>query len=414
MGLNGVQRTLKFAKYMKDFKWEPTVLTAAETGHYLNDFSLLDESEKAGIEVVRVGANNKKPVQKNKNTVKIPSEIIRKISSRLSSIFFIPDNKNSWCKKAILKARELLKNEYYDLLFVTGPPFSTFVMAAELKEEFNLPLVIDYRDLWFGNQGAFYPSLFHKYLHKKLEYKVLKAADKITATNRRIKEKLLDYYKFLTFEDIFIINHGYDPADFENLVAVRKTNSKMILLYSGTFYEFITPKYFLRAFKQLAIERPDVAANIELHFVGVQRKETEKLIRKLGLQDSVKQFGFLSHKESLVKIISCDVLWMMVGHSRNIDAHSPGKLYSYYGARKPILANIPEGVIKNSLMEYNASFITSPDNIDEIKDEILKIYRLYISNQLPQPSEDFILKHRCDILTDQLTKQYQFLVKAEV
>ncbi len=414
MGLSGVQRTLKFVKYMKDYNWEPTVITAAGTGYFAHDTSLLEEANQAGINIVRVGGKDIISRLAKKGTVKMPAEIIRKFLSRLSYTFFIPDNKKGWCKQAIVKAREILKNEKFDLIFVSGPPFSTFMMATELKEEFDLPLVVDYRDLWYGSQFAFYPTPMHKYLHKKWEYKVLKAVDKITVTNRRVKEKILDYYKFLTFEDVFIISHGYDPQDFENLVPIKKSNSKMILTYAGIFYDFLTPKYFLRAFKKLTIERPDVGANIELHFVGILRKENEKLIRKLGLQEFVKEYGYLSHKESLLKVISSDVLWLMVGNSRNIDTHSAGKLYEYFGTRKPILANIPEGALKTALTDYKSSFITSPDNIDEIKEALLKIYSLYISNQLPEPNEEFVLKHRRDVLTDQLTKQFQFLVKAEV
>ncbi|MGA7836666.1 MAG: glycosyltransferase [Ignavibacteriaceae bacterium] len=414
MGSSGVQRTLKFVKYMRGFSWEPTVLTIGDTGYFAHDLSLLEEAHKSGIKIVRVDGKGIYSLLVRKGTLKMPPEIIRKILSRLSSTFFIPDNKKAWSQKAIVKAREILKGEHFNLIFVSGPPFSTFMMASELKEEFDLPLVVDYRDLWYGSQFAFYPTPVHKYLHKKQEYKVLKTADKITVTNRRVKEKILNYYKFLTFDDVFIIPHGYDPQDFENLQPVKKSNSKMILTYSGIFYEFLTPKYFLKAFKKLTIERPDVGANIELHFVGLLRKENERLIRKLGLQEFVKEYGYLSHRESLVKIISSDVLWLMVGNSRNIDTHSAGKLYEYFGTRKPILANIPEGALKTALVEYNASFITSPDNINEIKDALLKIYSLYISNQLPGPNEEFVLKHRRDLLTDQLTKQFQFLVKAEV
>ena len=413
MGLSGVQRTLKFVKYMKDFNWDPTVLTAGDTAYYAHDYSLLEEAEKAKVRIERVGGKEINSRLANKGTVKIPPELLRKFLSRLSATFFIPDNKNAWCKNAIGRARELLKNENYDLIFVSGPPFSSFNMAAKLKKEFNLPLVIDYRDLWYGNQFAFYTTPFHSYLHKKMEYAVLKAADKIIVTNRKIKEKLVSGYKFLRFEDVFIITHGFDPEDFKDIKPERKTNSKMILTYSGIFYEFITPKYFLKAFKKLSIERPDIAANIELHFIGLLRRENSNLIRDLELQEFVKNFGYLKHKDALIKTISSDALWLMVGKARNIETHSAGKLYEYFGTRKPILACITNGALKNSLTEYNASFIVEPDDIDGIKNMILKIYELYVQNKLPVPDEEFVEKHRRDVLTDELTKQFFFLVKAE-
>jgi glycosyltransferase involved in cell wall biosynthesis len=414
MGLSGVQRTLKFVKYMKDYNWEPTVLTAAETSYYAHDYTLLEEAEAAGVSIERVEGNDINSRLAKNGTVKIPPEKIRKALSMVSNTFFIPDNKNGWTQKAIVRARKLLKDGEYDLIFVTAPPFSAVNMAVKLKHEFDIPLVVDYRDLWFGNQFAFYPTPFHKYLHKKMEYAALKAADKITATNRKMKEKIINNYKFLTFEDIFIISHGFDPTDFENLKVEKKANKKMWLTYSGIFYEFITPKYFLKAFKKLSSERPDIAANIELHFIGFLRGENRKLIRKLELQGFVKEFGYLDHADVLTKLMASDFLWLMVGRGRNTDTVSSGKLYEYFGTRKPILGFLPDGALKSSLTEYKASITAEPDDIEGIKNAILRAYELYSQGKIPEPDEENVQKHRRDFLTEQLTKQFQFLVKEEV
>jgi glycosyltransferase involved in cell wall biosynthesis len=414
MGLSGVQRTLKFTKYMKNFNWEPTVLTASNTGYYAHDMSLMAEAEAANIRIVRTKGGDINSLLSKKGTMKMPPEFIRKVLSRISSTFLLPDNKKGWAKEAIKTARELLNNENFDLIFVSAPPFSAINMAVKLKKEFNIPLVIDYRDLWFGNQFAFYATPIHKLIHKRMEYVALKAADKVIATNRKMKEKMINWYKFLSFEDIFIIPQGFDPEDFLNIVPEKRENNKMRIAYSGIFYEFITPKYFFRAFKELTIERPDIACNIELHFLGFLRNENKKIIRKLGLQEFIKEFGYLDHKAALVKIMSTDVLWLMVGNARNVDTHSAGKLYEYFGTKKPIIACLPEGALKTAVEDYKAGFITKYDDIQAIKNAILNAYLLYTSNQLPEPDLDFVEKHRRDFLTEQLTKQFQFLVKEEV
>ncbi len=411
MGLSGVQRTLKFTKYLNHFNWEPVVLTSGNVSYFAHDVSLLNETKEAGIRIERVIGREVNSLLNKKGTVKMPPEYLRKLLSRISNTLFIPDNKISWSKKALEKGRELLKNEHFDLIFVSAPPFSSINTAVELKKEFNLPLVVDYRDLWYGNQFAFYPTPFHKQAHKNMEYSALKAADRIIVTNRRMKEKLLEYYKFLTFEDIFIISHGFDPADFNQIKIDKKANNKLRFGYSGIFYEFITPKFLLKAFKKLTIERPDVAANIELHFAGHLRKENNRLLRKLKLQEFVKVHGYLEHKNSLKKMMECDILWMMVGKGRNADTISSGKLFEYFGTRKPILACLPDGALKSAAESYEASFITDPDNIDQIKNAFLQIHQLYINKSLPNPNEEFVEKHRRDFLTEQLTKQFQLVVK---
>jgi len=298
-------------------------------------------------------------------------------------------------------------------LFVTSPPFSAFDIISKIKKNHYIPLFADYRDLWYQSYFSFYPTPFHRLLHKKKEYNALKAADRITVTNRKIKEKLLNTYPFLAYEDVVIISHGYDPEDFENISAQPKPSNRMVLMYSGIFMVYNTPKYFLKAFKQITIERPDIAMNIELHFVGFLRKENQKHIKKLNLQSFVKDHGYVNHTDSIAKIKSADVLWFMVGKRKNIDAILPGKVYEYIGARKPILACVPDGAAKMAVEESGAGFICSPDNINEIKETILKVYNSYKEGTLPIPSEDLVEKYRRDNLTELLTKQFQMKLRTE-
>ncbi|OGU77461.1 MAG: glycosyl transferase family 1, partial [Ignavibacteria bacterium RBG_16_34_14] len=323
-------------------------------------------------------------------------------------------NKISWSKLAFQKIKELLKTEHFDAIYVTIPPFSSFFYLRKLKKEFDVPILVDYRDLWYGSYFAFYPTPIHKTIHKRMEYLSLKAVDKIIVTNRKIKEKQIKNYKFLTFNDIVIIPHGFDPQDFENVQPEPKFNDRMIVTYSGIFMEYNTPKYFLRAFKKLVIERPDIALKIQLNFVGYLGKENKALVTKLNLEEFVKEFGYMNHKEAVKKIISSDILWLMIGKKRNINAILPGKLLEYMGSQKPIIGCVPDGVAKMTLDEYGASFMTEPDDIDGIKNTLIKVYELYKKNGLPKPDENLLQKYRRDVLTEQLTKQLQSIVKKDV
>ena len=161
---------------------------------------------------------------------------------------------------------------------------------------------------------------------------------------------------------------------------------------TNTVYEKITPKYFLRAFKKLTLERPDVAANIELHFVGDFRKENRRLVKKLKLQDYVFEHGYLTHEHTISKLLESDVLWFMLGNGKNYDTITPGKVFEYFGARKPILACIPDGATKSAAKDYGSIFFTSPENTDEIKNAIININNLFLSGKLPKPNEEFINK----------------------
>ncbi|PJA96135.1 MAG: glycosyl transferase family 1 [Ignavibacteriales bacterium CG_4_9_14_3_um_filter_34_10] len=413
MGMSGVQRTLKFTKYMKKYNWEPTVITAGDVGYFAHDNSLLSEVANADIRVVRTEGKEPNSVLKKFGTISLPREWIRKLLSNLSKTFFIPDNKISWSQSAYKTAKDLLKNEKYDVIFVSIPPFSAFSIAIQLKKEFEIPVIVDYRDLWLNNQFAFYPTPLHKHLHKKKEYEALRFSDKIIVVNRRIKEEILKNYGFLKFEDIVIIPHGFDQEDFLNCPPQKSSlkKDKIRILYSGIFYENITPKLFFQAFNELRKEFPYIANFFELHFIGHFRKENLKLVKKLKLESFVYVHGYMEHTEVIKKLSEADILWMMLGNGKNMDTVTAGKLFEYFGTRKPIMALLPDGASKNACVEYEASFISDPDNIIDIKNNFIKMYNLFINNKLPIPNEEFVLKHDREFLTKLLTQQFQFNLK---
>jgi hypothetical protein len=189
MGLSGVQRTLKFTKYLKNYNWEVTVITTGSSGYYAHDNSMLKEAEQSGVRIIRTSGKDINSLLSKKGTIKMPSEFIRKTFSRLSNIFFVPDNKISWANKALIKGRELLKQEKFDVIFVSGPPFSSFITGRKLKKEFDTPLVVDYRDLWLGNQFMFNPTPFHKLFHKKWSIRYLKQQIKLSQPTGALKKR---------------------------------------------------------------------------------------------------------------------------------------------------------------------------------------------------------------------------------
>ena len=413
MGLSGVQRTLKFVKYMKQFGWDPTIITSDEDKYFAFDESLNSEVENQNINVIRVGG---KGINKNHNVHidrKLPGEIYRKIKSKIGQSIFLPDTKKIWAKKALKVAEKLVAQDTFHVLFVTGPPFSIFNSFRKIKCPYRIPLVVDYRENWYDSPFSFYPTPIHRILQKKMEYKTLKSAEGIIVSNRKIKESLIKNFKFLTFNDIRILTNGFDPEDFKDLIVVPKNNNRMKIFYSGIFSVYNTPKYFFNAFKSLTIEQPDIAKNIELHFAGFLRKENQKLIKKLNLQEFVYDHGFVSHKEALSKMVSSDIVWLTISDKMKNESILPGKIYEYFAAKKPILACVPEGAAKIVAQEYPNSFICSSNNINEIKEMLIKIYKIYSEGNFTQVDDNFLTNYRRDFLTEQLTKLFNQLLKVQ-
>lgn len=389
MGLSGVQRTLKFVKYLPNYNWEPTVLTVTPTAYYALDYSMLRELNENEIRTVRTNSVDPTRLFEAGKPLKMPHEKLRSAMSAVSQAIFVPDNKVGWKHDALKAGRKLLKSEKFDVIFSTAPPYTCHLIGVALSQEAGIPLVVDYRDAWLDNPLHFYLTPFHRLAHQKMERKVLRAASRVITINRRIKELMIRRYRFLNYNDISIIPQGFDPADFEVDDTLLPYTDKMRITYSGTFYRNRTPKYFLRALSEIIKEHPDYKTKIEAVFVGTFRKENLALIESLGLQDIVKIFGYLDHKSAIRYIMTSDLLWMTIGHGRGEDMISTGKLFEYIGSRKPILGLVPDGVARNTILETGAGRTVNPDDVAGIKKALLDFYGLWEKSRLPEIDPEF-------------------------
>ncbi len=128
MGLSGVQRTLKFVKYLPQFGWQPTVVTVTPTGYFAEDYSLLDELLSPNVEIVRIGSLDPNRLFRKKGVVKLPSEPVRKLFTFVSDLFFIPDNKIGWKHKVLRGVEGLVQERTFNIIFATAPPFPDFLI----------------------------------------------------------------------------------------------------------------------------------------------------------------------------------------------------------------------------------------------------------------------------------------------
>lgn len=400
MGLSGVQRTLKFVKYFPAFHWMPTVLTVSSTGYFAKDESLLKEVVPLGVEIIRTGSYDPNRLFRKQEVVKMPAERTRKLLSRISDSIFIPDNKIGWKSFALKRASELLRKQKFDAIFATAPPQTDFLIGKALKEKFRLPLMIDYRDSWLDYPFKFYPTPLHQYANYKLEKGVLRTADAIIVTSRRVKELLLRRYKFLTYNDVQIISQGFDPEDMKVDSANKLPKiDKMRITYSGVFYEDRTPEYFLEALHLVYKNNAKLRGRIEACFVGAFRDEHVKIVNRLGLQNSVNILGYLEHAECIRYLLASDVLWVMMGD----DKSSPGKIFEYIGARKKILGCVPQGMMRSTIEEAGGVCV-EPRNVPKIAETIISLYEQYERRQLRGPRPDVVDKYNRLTLTGEVAK----------
>lgn len=407
MGLSGVQRTAKFVKYLPKYGWKPTVLTVSPTGYYAVDETLLGEVEAAGTKIVRASSLDPNRLFKKQGVVKMPSERMRKILQYAGDAVFFPDTKIGWKSKAMKAASELLEREKFDAIYATAPPQTDFLIGEALKKKYKLPLVLDYRDAWLDYPFKYYPTPLHRYIHYRMEKRVLKAADRIIVTIRRVKESILTHYLGLDYHDVIIIPQGYDPADLKLGTGARQTaRRKMRITHAGTFYADRNPSVMLQALHNVFRDVPQMRGRMELSLIGNARDEDQALVNRLGLQNEVKFHGYLDHQECARNLLQSDLLWLVLDN----DFQSPGKLYEYIGTRKPILGSVDEGYIKQLVLETGAGQCVGLKDLAGHERALRDLFALYERTQLPQISEDVAMRYNREVLTGELARQFESLM----
>ncbi len=407
LGLSGVQRTLKFVKYLPSFGWLPTVLTVEEGAYYAKDADMLNELKGLPVDIVRTPSLDPLQIFKRKKKLKLPSRSTHSVLGSLSSAVLIPDSKIGWKTHALKAARKVLSDNKHDVIFASAPPYTSFLIASQLGKEFDIPVIFDYRDAWVANPLHRYPTPLHRTLHKRLERRALRNAAHVVTINRPIKELILQADPELAHTDITIVPQGFDQEDFNNLppppqLPPSPRRDRMRITYSGTMYYDRTPEYMLKALKTFVDKQPENRHGIELSIVGTGRDEDFRLIEETGLQDIVRVTGYLPHHRCVEQLIASDILWLMIGRSPGAFMMSTGKLYEYLGARKTILATIPDSAATEVLRQSGAAFICEPDDVTGIAEQISVLFDLYKNDRLPVPSCPFVAQFERRTLTEQL------------
>ncbi len=415
MGLSGVQRTLKFVKYLPEFGWKPIVLTIAPTAYYAYDETLLNELDTTQIEIHRTETKDvtkTAALLSHSREFKMPSAWMRRVMNVVSQTFFIPDNKIGWKKFALKKACDLIEQHGdIDLIFSTAPPFTSHLIALELRKKYQLPTVVDFRDPWVENPLHIYLTPFHRRAHQHLEEQVVLGVDKIVAVNRTLKEQFLRVYRDrLTHKDIAIITHGYDAKDFEHLPKPRMNTGKFRLLYSGTFHSSErSPKPFFLGLKKAIEKNPELADKVEARFIGLFPMEYMKVAKSLRLDGLIQVAGYKSHHEALMETVQADVLWTTQSAVKRIETITQSKLFEYVACGRTLFGIVPDGASKQFILEANG-VVAHPNQPDEIANRMLELFERWKSGTLPVPSQEVVAKYDRRNLTAQLVREFEQLL----
>ncbi|HKR06499.1 MAG TPA: glycosyl transferase family 1, partial [Bacteroidia bacterium] len=291
----GVQRWLKFAKYLREFGWEPVVYTPSNPENPVEDSSLFKDIP-ANLEVIKtpiwepygfykkfVGRKKEEKINTGFLSEKKKTGFTEKVSVWLRGNFFIPDARKFWIKPSINFLSKYLTENKIDFIVSTGPPHSMHLIALGLKKKFNIPWLADFRDPW-TNIDYYKDLMLSKSADKKhhqLEREVLANADLVVSIGNTMNEEFVRsqlQVDSAQLKKFHVITNGYDEEDLiNNGVALDK---KFSIAHIGTLVRSRNPEALWKSLSDLITSNSNFESDLEIRLVGKVDASVMELIEK--------------------------------------------------------------------------------------------------------------------------------------
>jgi len=417
----GVQRWLKFAKYMREFGWEPVIYTPENPEFPAIDHSL-EKDIPEGITVLKTKifepyAAYKRFVGRKKNdsikagflSEKNNSSLAEKIAVWIRGNFFIPDARKFWIKPSIRFLTEYLKNNHIDVIISTGPPHSMHLIALGLKKATALPWLADFRDPWTNID--FYQDLRLTRLadrkHRRYELEVLKNADKFVTVSWNWAKDFQKIYK----RNIEVITNGFDQDDFPK--TGLNLDEKFSIVHIGSMNKDRNPHHLWIAISELITELPTMRDKLEIKLIGSNDFSVLQNINKHGLEPWLTLLKDIPHADVLKHALTAQVLLLALNNTPNVSGIIPGKIFEYIASRRPVLCIGAENGDSARIINDTSSGQTV-DFEDKVKMKRLltTYFELYLKNDLKNFSSDF-LRYSRKSLCGQMTRLLNNITKTQ-
>ncbi|MBN4047268.1 glycosyl transferase family 1 [bacterium AH-315-P13] len=384
----GVQRWLKFVKYLRDFNVEPIVYIPENPNYPIIDESLLNEVPK-DITILKqpikepygfaslLSKKSSQNISKGIIPKRKKQSIIEKILLYIRGNFFIPDARKNWIKPSVNYLLDYIKDNKIETIITTGPPHSLHLIGLQLKQELKVKWLADFRDPWtsigYHKQLKLIKSSINK--HKQLERQVLQEADQVIVTSFRTKKE----FEKITKKPINVITNGYDSKQVENV----SLDSKFSLSHIGSLLSERNPDVLWQVLSDITKENKVFQSQFQLILVGAVSQEILKSLEKYNLFQFVNLVGYISYKKAIAYQQKSQLLLLIEIDSEDTKCIIPGKLFEYMVSNRPIIALGPkDSDVEQIIKETNTGSYFNYSEYNRLKSVILEHYKAFQNNKL--------------------------------
>lgn len=426
-GGSGVQRWLKFAKYLPEFGWEPVIYTPENPDANATDKALLkDILPNTTVIKTKItepyGFYKKFTGQKKGTQIKAhliadqPQSLKQRISMFIRGNFFIPDPRCWWIRPSVKFLKKYLSDNHVDMIVSTGPPHSMHLIAQKVSKAKNIKWVADFRDPWteifYFNQMKLTSWARNK--HLKLEQGVLNSADDIVVVTKEMQQS----YQQRTNKHVSLITNGFDPDDFKissidpSFPLADKT--KFNIVYTGLFSENRNTDILWKVLGKKSEKEPKFKEDLRITVMGQIDEPVVKDLLQSGLGDNFTDLGYVPHAVATTWQKDANVLLLALMKGKEATAIITGKFFEYIASGTPTLAFGPvKGDLGDVMRETQSGAIIEFDDYQSTENFINSTYSDFLNNDkaaAKQPSEK-VMKYSRKNLCCEMVKIFDNLCK---
>ncbi|MGL1886550.1 MAG: glycosyltransferase family 4 protein [Reichenbachiella sp.] len=385
-GGGGVQRWLKFAKFLPGYDWEPVIFTPENPDFELKDESL-NKDVADSLEVIRfpiwepfgvykklLGKSKQSNLKQGVVIEKAQMSFGEKLAIWVRGNMFFPDSRRFWVKPSVNYLTDYIERAQVDVVITTGPPHSMHLIGLGLKQRTGVKWICDFRDPWsdWDLLDKLKTSSLVKYMHTRLEKKVVDAADLVltcTPNMRKLFSSKVPAHK------VKMITNGVDPEDFDMQECIKPRGDVFRLTHMGLLNEMRNPDLLWEVLEDLLEEDTEFKDDLEIVLGGMVSSSIIDHLESSVLSNHVKFLDYLPHEKVLEHYDRSNVLLLLMNNTANADIMIPGKLFEYLYSAKDILAFGSNNSDTNQILESSGlKGVVSYTNKEEIKSRILQSY----------------------------------------
>ena len=411
-GGSGVQRWVKFSKYLPEFGWQPVIYTPENPEQLARDESLLADVPECA-EVVkthisepydiyrRLTGARKQGAKAEINPLNAQKKSLKqKIGVWVRGNFFVPDPRIGWVRPSVKFLKEYLKEHPVDAMVTTGPPQSMHLIGLGLKKATGLKWIVDFRDPWtemfyFKHLGL-WPLA--KWRHRRLEKKVLDNADEIISVTPLVQA---DFQK-KTSTPVHLITNGFDEDDFA--CAAQPRTQTFDIVHTGLFASDGNPVNLWDVLAAKCEKDEGFRNRLRIRLAGKVDEPVVASISNSILADNLELLGYLPHRETVALQRSASVLMLPLRQEPEYRKVLPGKIFEYLAARRPVLGiGQSDGAAATVLRDTATGDMFDWDNLADVRAFIDTEWYRFIEGDTAPVGKD-IAKYTRKALTAELVK----------